>query len=94
MNGVAVTRKSNQVNDLIPGVSFSLKGTTSGSESLSITLGTDRSKLSNAISDFVDAYNALQSKVGDQVGQSAGLLTGDFLVREASEICVAPRASA
>ena len=86
LNGVAVSRTSNQVNDLIPGVTFSLKQTTGANETLSIGLSSDRTKLSDGISNFVDAYNALQSKVGDQVGKSAGLLTGDFLVREAQDI--------
>ena len=86
LNGVAVSRTSNQVNDLIPGVTFSLKQTTAANETLSIGLSSDRTKLSDGISNFVDAYNALQSKVGDQVGKSAGLLSGDFLVREVQDI--------
>lgn len=86
LNGVAVSRTSNQVNDLIPGVTFSLKQTTDTNETLSIGLASDRSKLSDGISSFVDAYNALQSKVNGQVGKTAGLLSGDFLVREAQDI--------
>ncbi len=86
LNGVAVTRSSNQVNDLIPGVSFTVRGTTEASETLSIGLASDRSKLSGAISGFVDAYNALQDKLSAQVGQAAGLLSGDYLVRESQDI--------
>jgi flagellar hook-associated protein 2 len=74
------------VNDLIPGVTFSLKQTTSVDETLSIGLSSDRSKLSNAISGFIDAYNAVQNKVTAQVGKTAGLLSGDYLVREAQDI--------
>jgi flagellar hook-associated protein 2 len=86
LNGVPVSRTSNQVNDLIPGVTFSLKSTTVASETLSIGLSSDRSKLSDAISGFVDAYNAVQDKVTAQVGKTAGLLSGDYLVREAQDI--------
>ena len=86
LNGVAVSRKTNQVNDLIPGLTFSLKQTTSAGETLSIGLSSDRTKLSDGISSFVDAYNALQAKVNGQVGKTAGLLSGDFLVREAQDI--------
>lgn len=86
LNGVPVSRTSNQVNDLIPGVAFTLKSTTGVGETLSIGLSSDRSKLSSAISGFVDAYNALQNKVSAQVGKTAGLLSGDFLVREAQDI--------
>ncbi len=83
LNGVPVSRISNQVNDLVPGVSFTVKGTTTGSEALSITLSSDRSKVTNALTDFVNSYNALQEKVNAQVGAAAGLLSGDLLVREA-----------
>ena len=86
LNGVQVSRSSNQVNDLVSGVSFSLKQTTSVSETLSIGLSSDRSKLSNAVSSFIDAYNTVQAKITGQVGKTAGLLTGDFLVREAQNI--------
>ncbi len=86
LNGVAVSRSSNQVNDVIPGVSFTIRNTTDGSETLSINLASDRSKLSSAISGFVDAYNAVQNKVTAQVGKNAGLLSGDYLVRETQDI--------
>lgn len=86
LNGVSVSRVSNQVNDLVPGVSFTVKGTTTVSESLGITLASDRSQISDAITEFVDAYNTLQAKVGEQVGFSAGLLSGDILVREAQDV--------
>jgi flagellar hook-associated protein 2 len=83
LNGVAVTRTSNQVIDLVPGVSFTVKGTTAGNESVSLTLASDRSKISTALTDFASAYNALQEKVSAQIGAAAGLLSGDLLVREA-----------
>jgi flagellar hook-associated protein 2 len=86
LNGVAVSRSSNQVNDLIPGVSFTVQNTTEANETLTINLTSDRSKLSDAISDFIDAYNAVQNKVTAQVGKTAGLLSGDYLVREAQDI--------
>lgn len=86
LNGVAVSRKSNQVNDLVPGVAFTIKQTTDPSEALTVSLASDRSKLSSAISSFVDAYNGLQDKVASQVGEGAGLLSGDYLVRESQDI--------
>ncbi len=86
LNGVQVGRSSNLVNDLVSGVSFTLKQTTSVAETLSIGLSSDRSKLSAAVSGFIDAYNTVQAKITGQVGKTAGLLTGDFLVREAQDI--------
>jgi flagellar hook-associated protein 2 len=86
LNGVTVNRTSNQVNDLVPGVAFTIKDTTTSGETLTVGLSSDRSKLSAAISSFVDAYNALQQKINAQVGEKAGLLSGDILVREAQDI--------
>ena len=86
LNGVPVSRNSNRVNDVVPGVSFTIKDTTAVNETVSINLTSDRSKLSSAISGFIDAYNTVQNKVTAQVGKTAGLLSGDFLVREAQDI--------
>lgn len=85
LNGIPVRRSTNQVNDLIAGVTFSIKSTTDTGEDLSISLSSDKSKLSFALAGFVDSYNAVQSKINAQVGESAGLLSGDFLVREAQD---------
>lgn len=86
LNGVPVTRSTNSVNDLVPGVAFTIKQTTDSNETLSISLASDKSKLSSAISGLVDAYTAVQQKVSAQVGENAGLLSGDYLVREAQDI--------
>lgn len=85
LNGVAVSRTTNQVNDLIPGVSFSVTDTTESGEALAISLTSDRSKIADGIAEFVAAYNALRGKVAEQVGPAAGLLSGDILVREAQD---------
>ena len=82
LNGVPVTKSSNTINDVVPGVSFSLQGTTTGTEQVSISLASDRSKLSSALSDFVTSFNSLSSQVNAQIGPSAGALSGDFLVRQ------------
>lgn len=86
LNGIPVTRSTNQVNDTIPGVTFTVKDKTVSGETLTINLASDRSQLSQAVSSFIDAYNALESKVGSQIGENAGLLSGDLLVREAKGI--------
>jgi flagellar hook-associated protein 2 len=81
LNGIEIDRSSNTVNDVIPGVAFDVLATTDPGETVTLTLATDRSRLSKAISTFVDAYNSLATAVGAQVGQSAGLLSGSFVVR-------------
>lgn len=78
LNGIEVTRQSNIVNDVIPGVSFTVKAKSAAPVTLSLT--TSRSALSNALSSFVSSYNGLASQVNGQVGKAAGLLSGDHIV--------------
>ena len=80
LNGITVTRQSNLVNDVIPGVSFSVQARTASP--VTLTLSTSRSALSGALSAFVSNYNGLASQVNGQVGKSAGLLSGDHIVVE------------
>lgn len=81
VNGVAVSKSSNTINDVVPGISFSILGTTSG-DTVSLSLASDRRKLTSALQTFVANYNALSSQLDGQIGPSAGLLSGDFLIRE------------
>lgn len=85
VNGVAVSKSSNLVNDVVSGVTFSILGTTTGSESVTLSLATNRSTLSSKLQSFASAYNALLAETDGQIGEAAGLLTGDFLVREAKD---------
>lgn len=85
VNGVAVSKTSNLVNDVVSGVTFTIQGTTSGSESVTLSLATNRSTLANKLQSFASAYNTLLADTDAQIGQSAGLLTGDMLVRETKD---------
>lgn len=86
LNGVSVSKASTFINDVVPGVTFNILGTTSGSESVSVTLASDRSKMRQALESFVSAYNAVATQVDGQFGPNAGLLAGDFIVREAQGV--------
>lgn len=82
INGVPVSKTSTLINDVVPGVTFNILDTTTGAEEIAVTLASNRSSLASAIDSFVSAYNATQEQLNAQVGESAGLLSGDFLVRE------------
>lgn len=84
-NGVSVSRKGTLVNDLVPGTTFSILGTTSGSETITISLNTDRSQIADALKSFVSEYNNVSDQVTAQTGKNAGLLSGDFLVRQTAD---------
>ena len=85
VNGVPVSKSSNLVNDVVSGVTFSILGTTTGTESVTVSLATNRATLSSRLQSFADAYNALLVEADGQIGEAAGLLTGDFLVRESKD---------
>jgi flagellar hook-associated protein 2 len=80
LNGtIHVVRSTNVVNDIIPGVSFTLLQTNPGSVTLS--LASDSSQLSDALQTFVGAYNSLVDQVDQQIGPAAGPLGGNGLIQ-------------
>lgn len=82
LNGVPVSKSTTTINDVVPGVTFNILGTTTGTETVSVNIAADRSKLSSALKDFVGSYNTVREQLNAQTGSGAGLLSGDFLVRE------------
>jgi flagellar hook-associated protein 2 len=82
LNGVAVNRSTNTVNDVVSGLTFTLLKNTAPNQTVSLSLATDRSRLSSALQTFANKYNALVDQVDGQVGPAAGLLSGDFIIRE------------
>ena len=83
INGAAVSKTSNLINDVVAGVTFSIAGTTTGSETVTLTLASSRTTLSTALQELVAAYNDVVDQVDSQTGETAGLLSGDMMVREA-----------
>lgn len=80
LNGVSVSKPSNLINDVIPGISFTIAGTTSGNEIVTLSLASSRSQLSNALNQFVGSYNNMVDFLDTQIGPSAGLLSGSNLI--------------
>jgi len=85
LNNVPVTESTNTINDIIPGVSFTLLNTTSGTASVTLSLATDPTQLANALQTFVTSYNTLVGQVAQQVGPSAGPLGGDLVISQIAE---------
>jgi flagellar hook-associated protein 2 len=82
LNGLDFSRSENLVTDAIEGVSFTINNETSGGQSAVISLDSNRGALAAALQDYVAAYNAAADQVRGQVGENAGLLSGDFIVQE------------
>ena len=82
LNGVAVSKTTTYINDVVPGVTFTIGGTTAVDESVTVTIASNRSQLETALESFVSNYNILREQINAQVGSGAGLLSGDYLIRE------------
>ena len=61
INGTTVSRSSNTIKDLIPGLTINLVGTGNST----ITVNQDSSSLSSKISEFVKAFNTLDKSLKD-----------------------------
>jgi flagellar hook-associated protein 2 len=65
-NGPSVTRSSNVITDIIPGVSLSLTGT----GSTSINVAGDTTQITNAVQTFVTAFNDVMTDVNDKLKET------------------------
>lgn len=84
VNGIAVSKASNSVSDVIPGVTLNLLKTTDTPEKL--TVARDTSTISNSIGSFVKAYNDLAGTLKnltayDAASKKGAILQGDATVR-------------
>ena len=84
LNGITVDRTSNSVNDVVPGLSFTL--VQKSSTPVTVALSKSRAALSSALSDFVNTYNAVADQVTGQVGKGGGLLSGNNIVSQTAGV--------
>ncbi|PMG41957.1 flagellar filament capping protein FliD [Shewanella sp. 10N.286.52.B9] len=85
VDGVKVTSSSNDVSDIITGVSLELTDADIG-KTTTITVDEDTDKASSAIEGFVESYNALMTTIQDlsrydAATENAAILQGDPLPR-------------
>lgn len=90
-NGITVNSASNTVKDVIPGVDITLKAVTTTSQNLTITA--DNEKTQEALKEWVEAFNQLQSTISaltqftasdansDELNSNNGPLVGDSTLR-------------
>ncbi len=93
VNGLTVTRSSNTVSDIIPGVTLTLlkegnhDGIVSSADaSATVSIGLNNSGVQSSIQSFVDAYNAVNKIVSSQFSldpttSHQGVLAGDAALR-------------
>ncbi|MBU6166228.1 MAG: flagellar filament capping protein FliD [Alphaproteobacteria bacterium] len=83
IDGVAVTRPANRIDDLVPGVRLTLRRETGNAV---ISAARDGSALSGALADFVGTLQAMRQLIGDfrkpaQGGEAPGPLATDGTAR-------------
>jgi flagellar hook-associated protein 2 len=78
VNGVAVTNSGNTIVDFAPGLTLTIVD----AGTATVAAKADVSNLSSALSDAAKQYNAVVSRVVSHIGDGAGVLSGDTLIRE------------
>jgi flagellar hook-associated protein 2 len=89
LDGIPLTRNSNEITDVLSGVTFDLLQPTPGGTSLNISIGTDTDQIANALQTFVTNYNAFRDDViaqqtanPDGTASSNAVLFGDGTMRQ------------
>lgn len=92
IDGVAINRESNVVDDLVEGITFTLKQPLSALTPLTVSVVADTELATNAINAFADVYNELrvflaqQNKVGDDgLPVEEAVLYGNSTLRAIAE---------
>jgi len=82
VDGVTITSASNDIEDLLPGVSLSIYDDSEGS-TITLEVGQDLDGVSEAITDFVDAYNTYREfAILNQTTDDDGAVEGAYLFGE------------
>jgi flagellar hook-associated protein 2 len=84
VDGIPVSSASNTVSNVISGVTLTLNGTSS--QPVDVIVAPDTSQVTNAINDFVNAYNTVTTEINNQFNvsstSSGGPLEGDNSLRQ------------
>ncbi|MGE4124617.1 MAG: flagellar filament capping protein FliD [Pusillimonas sp.] len=89
INGIDITSQTNTIEDVIEGVTLTLN-TADPAQTINLSVSRDDSAASKAITNFVNAYNALQGTVRSLTSyntetQQGSTLTGDAVARRVQE---------
>ncbi len=79
VDGVAVTNSGNTIEELAPGLSLTIVG----AGEATVSVGDDAATVKARLTEFAEKYTAVVARLEAHVGEDAGVLSGDFLVREA-----------
>jgi flagellar hook-associated protein 2 len=81
IDGLTVTSDSNQLTDVVPGLSISLQQTTTTGQTITLDVEANYSDIKTSITDFITAYNALRDfVVTNQTVGSDGSVSDDAVL--------------
>jgi flagellar hook-associated protein 2 len=89
LDGIALTRNTNDISDVLDGVTFDLLQPTPSGASLNISIGADTDQITSALQTFVTNYNTFRDDViaqqatnSDGTASSSAVLFGDSTMRD------------
>ncbi|MDY7573027.1 flagellar filament capping protein FliD [Actimicrobium sp. CCI2.3] len=86
VDGIAVSKNSNTVTDVLPGVTLNLLGKTAVGASTSLTVARDTAAITASVTEFVSAFNKITETLNtvsafDTTTNTAAVLNGDSSIR-------------
>jgi flagellar hook-associated protein 2 len=89
LDGISMTRDTNDISDVLTGITFSLLQATPSGTTLNISIDTDTSQIVSALETFVTNYNTFRDEViaqqatnSDGTASSSAVLFGDGTMRD------------
>ena len=89
LDGISMTRDTNDISDVLTGVTLDLLQTTPSGTSVNISIGADTSQIASALDTFVTNYNTFRDDViaqqatdSDGTASSSAVLFGDSTMRD------------
>lgn len=82
VNGLNITNSSNSIPSFVPGGTLTLQGPGTAT----VGVSTDTAGLADSLGQIATSYNAVVSEITRQVGEDAGLLSGNVLIRQAQQV--------
>ncbi|MGV7219209.1 flagellar filament capping protein FliD [Bradyrhizobium sp. UFLA05-112] len=89
LDGISMTRDTNDITDVLTGVTFNLLQATPSGATVNISIETDTSQIESALETFVTNYNAYRDAViaqqatnSDGTASSSAVLFGDGTMRD------------
>ena len=80
LQGQHIVSPTNTITTAIPGMTFTIAGTTSSNQTVTLSAASDPGQISNELQTFVNQYNTLQNLLNAQIGPKAGLLLGNSMI--------------